>query len=118
MPSSSDEVATIALNSPRLSFCADPLLKVQRDPLGPSTAQGEDQGRAMGFDQLRDRVIHRVPILVRREWTELGSGRFYLEIHLPNLVIGARDFDWTRRASSVALHSEAREEFGEGLDWT
>src|SRR5208282_2325536 len=41
---------------------AEPLLQIERDPLGKAAAERENQRRAMLSDQARDFVVHRFPM--------------------------------------------------------
>src|SRR5581483_6685582 len=68
---------------------ADPFLQIERDALGPSAAQREDSGSSMRANQIGDRVVHRVPMLMSRERAKVGAGSFNAQIEFAGFLIGA-----------------------------
>ena len=46
---------------------AEPFLQCECDSLSPSAAKGKDQRRLMIADQLSDRIVHCIPMRMRRE---------------------------------------------------
>src|SRR5271170_5263323 len=98
------------------SVGAEPLLQVDRDALCRSPAQRKNQRRAMLTDEARDFVVHRVPMLMRRQRPELGSGREDLQVHRAHAIVGANYFDRARRARVVASNVISREEAGQLFD--
>ena len=70
----------------------------------------------MRFYELRDRVVHRIPIFMGGQRAEVGSGRLNLKIHRADLVIGARDPYRTRTPGAVASHLEPGEKLGQRFD--
>src|ERR1019366_7595230 len=75
---------------------AEPLLQIERDPLGKAAAERENQRRAMRADQARDFVVHRFPMRMSGQRSKLGAGRDDLEIHRADAIVGANYFYRTR----------------------
>src|SRR5271163_4102131 len=98
------------------SVGAEPLLQVDRDALCSSPAQRKNQRRAMLANQPRHFVVHRVPVLMRRQRPKLGSGREYLQIHRAHAIVGANYFHRPRRSRVVATNVISREEAGQLFD--
>ena len=98
---------------------AETFLQVERDPLGPSAAQREDQGRTMLPNQRGDRVVHRLPVLMGRERAEVGPRRDHLEVHRTRAIVrplGAHHFHRARAARAVGIGLGAGEKPGQPLD--
>src|SRR5271156_755084 len=98
------------------SVGAEPLLQVDRDALCSSPAQRKDQRRAMLADEARDFVVHRIPMLMRRQRPELGSGREDLQIHRAYAIVGANYFDQARRARLVGSNIISAQKAGQLFD--
>src|SRR5271169_3537119 len=98
------------------SVGAEPLLQVDRDALCRSPAQRKNQRRAMLADEPCDFVVHRVPMLMRRQRPELGSGREDLQVHRAYAIVGANYFDQARRARLVARVVISAQEAGQLFD--
>src|SRR5260370_26632611 len=100
---------------------AESFLQIQCDSLGGAAAQGEDQGGAMLADESRNFVVHRVPMFMRRERTQVRTGCNDFEIHGANAIVGTDNFHRTptRRASAVGVSIDivAGQELRELLDW-
>ncbi len=95
------------------------LLQIERDPFGPTPAECEDQGRAMLFHERRDRVVHRLPVLMGREGAQVGARCDHLQIHPARPIAGAVRTHHSHRARAphtLGIHFGAGEKFGQPLD--
>ena len=95
----------------------DALLQSERNPLGPSAREREDQRRAMLANEVSNGIVHRLPMRMGRERPELGSGRDDRQIEFAPGVVGAHDSDWARRARAVGGDFRSGEKCGERFDW-
>ena len=84
----------------RDSILAQTLLQRQRNPFSPSPAERKDQSRLMLANQLRDRIVHRVPMRMSRQRSEFRTGRDHFDIDFAPDRIGADDLHgpWKPRA--------------------
>src|SRR6266478_2193929 len=95
---------------------AESFLQIQRDALGGTAAQREDQGRAMLSDEPRDFVVHRIPMLMRRERTQVRTGCEDFEVHGANSIVSANNFHRTR-TRGIAINVVSGQKLRELLDW-
>jgi len=95
----------------------DPLLERERNPFCPAAREREDQRRAVFADEVRDDVVHRLPMRMSGERAKFGSGRNDREIEFAGSVVGAHNTDRSRRTLAVGSHLRTGQKRGERLDW-
>ena len=71
---------------------AEPFLQRERNTLGPAAAQGKDQRRLMIANQLRDRIVHCIPMRMGRECPQLRPGGNHFDIEIAADGISPHDF--------------------------
>ena len=97
-------------------FLTEALLQGQCDPLGPSAAEREDQRGAMLADQIRDAVVHRVPMRMGRQWAQFRPRRQHLQIQFTRAVARCHNPAWTLMTLPAGIDLAAGQEAAQFLN--